>query len=809
MEPSNYPPQINSADEESIDLKRYLSLFISNWYWFAAALFISISVAYGINRYSQKVYSISSTLLIKDDQNGGMGSIATSVIPGGDIFKSQQNLKNEMEILRSFSLNYRVMKNLQDFHVVYFGVGRRGIVETMMYKTCPFVVEYDSLELERKKGFKVGITILNENQYRIELDGKANIERVKNFGEQFNEFGFDFKLRRRDLSEPIFSKGGSNSYYFYFIDPGTLANQYRSKLSVVPRDKDASLVTLSVSGFVPEQEADYLNKLMDVYINYGLEFKKQIAQQTIKFINDQLDVIKDSLEVAAKNLENFRMNNHFMDLKDESTIVQNHLEDSNNKKEELELQLRYYNYLLSYVNDNNSRDTIISPSVLGITDQALLALLGELSNLKQEKQGLLLNIDGNQPALIHIDKESEIVTKALSENIRNCIANLNISKAEMEKNMSLYESAMSTLPSTEKKYVSIQRQFDLNNSIYTYLLEKRAESGIAEASTLPDNRVIDYAQLRGLIKPKTRKNLMIALILGLLLPAAALALIDFMNNKVIDKKDVVRKTKVPVIGYISHSDSKNAIPVVEKPASSLSESFRSVRTALKYYVRENKVAVIAVSSTVSSEGKTFISINLASIIAMLGKKVLLIGLDLRKPRINKFFESEDSPGMSTYLSGNCEYEEIIKETQVENLYYAASGPVPPNPAELIETAQMKKFMQRAKKEYDYIVFDTPPVAIVTDALLLAEYADINLFIVRQRYTSLNTIDMIEQLNQHGELKNMAIILNDISLSGYYGYGIRYGYMRGYGYYYGTSYYGSGYYSKYNKKGNSKEYYLEE
>ncbi len=194
---------------------------------------------------------------------------------------------------------------------------------------------------------------------------------------------------------------------------------------------------------------------------------------------------------------------------------------------------------------------------------------------------------------------------------------------------------------------------------------------------------------------------------------------------------------------------------------------------------------------------------------MLGKKVLLIGLDLRKPRINKIFEFEDSPGMSTYLSGNCEYEEIIKKTQVENLFYAPSGPVPPNPAELIETDQMKKFMQRAKKEYDYIIFDTPPVAIVTDALLLAEYADINLFIVRQRYTSLNTIDMIEQLNQHGELKNMAIILNDISLSGYYGYGIRYGYMRGYGYSYGTSYYGSGYYSKYNKKGNSKEYYLEE
>jgi capsular exopolysaccharide synthesis family protein len=221
------------------------------------------------------------------------------------------------------------------------------------------------------------------------------------------------------------------------------------------------------------------------------------------------------------------------------------------------------------------------------------------------------------------------------------------------------------------------------------------------------------------------------------------------------------------------------------------------------------VAVIGVSSTISSEGKTFISINLAAITAMLGKKVLLIGLDLRKPRINKVFEFEDSPGLSTYLSGNCDYNEIIKETQIKNLFYAPSGPVPPNPAELIETEQMKKFMERAKKEFDYIIIDTPPVGIVTDMLLLAPYVDVNLFIVRQRYTSRNTLEMIDQLKSHGELKNMAIVINDISLSGYYGYGMRYGYTRGYGYSYGYNYYGSNYYSKYGNSAKAKEYYTEE
>jgi capsular exopolysaccharide synthesis family protein len=226
-------------------------------------------------------------------------------------------------------------------------------------------------------------------------------------------------------------------------------------------------------------------------------------------------------------------------------------------------------------------------------------------------------------------------------------------------------------------------------------------------------------------------------------------------------------------------------------------------------VKENEMAVIAVSSTISSEGKTFISVNLAAITAMLGKKVLLIGLDLRKPRINKIFEYEKVTGMSTYLSGNCGYEEIIRKTHIENLFYAASGPIPPNPAELIETQQMKDFMIKAKSEFDYIIIDTPPVAIVTDALLLAEYVDVNLFIVRQRYSSRNTIDLIEQLHKHGELKNMAIVINDINLSGYYGYGMRYGYTYGYGYSYGLNYYSSGYYGRYNKKDNANGYYLED
>ena len=375
-------------------------------------------------------------------------------------------------------------------------------------------------------------------------------------------------------------------------------------------------------------------------------------------------------------------------------------------------------------------------------------------------------------------------------------------------------------PSLERKLINIQRKFDLNNSIYTTLLEKNSESAITKASNTSDNRIIDRASVysSAQIKPTANKNLITAILLGLLIPAAIILVINLLDDKIIDKKDIEKKTKIPVIGFIGHSESASDIPVARKPGSSLAESFRSVRTSLKYYVREEKTVVISVSSTVSGEGKTFFSVNLAAIVGMLGKRVLLIGLDLRKPRMDKVFDLGDEFGMSTYLSGSSSYEQIIQETRIKNLYYVPAGPRPPNPSELIDSPRMHEFLERAKRDYDFILIDTPPVGLVTDGLLLAKEVDVNIFIVRQRYTSRNSLDMMEHLRQQGELKNISIVMNDISLSGYYGYGMRYNYYNSYGYHYGNTYYGSRYYGGYGygygygqkkRKKNAKDYYTED
>jgi tyrosine-protein kinase Etk/Wzc len=797
-------------EDDNFDFKRYISLFISNWYWFAIALFIALTVAYGINRYSEQVFTVSSTLLIQDDQGNNTNTGLNSIIPGGDIFRRGQNLNNEIGILKSFSLNYRVMQELSEFQTVYVSVGRRGIAESQLYMGCPFIVIPDSIE-NQPKLYQVKINILSKESFSLEIDGNNDIIRELKFGERFRESGFDFVIRLRDSINYIPGKNElSTRYYFYFESPERLANNYRNKLDITAITEGATLVTLSVSGFVVSQEADYLNKLMELYINSGLELKNATAYSTITFIDKQLGIISDSLTIAENNLERFKLSNKTIDLSSEGSLLKTRIDRLESEKAAIMLQQQYYDYLTGYIESRNESGEIISPSTMGMSDQGLTNLVTSLSQAQIRKKQISFNIQGEIPAIDYADKDIELARNTLSENLKSSAEALKISLGNMGKLISEADIELMKLPVKERLMVNIQRKYDLNNTVYTYLLEKRAEAGIAMASTVSENRIIDKADnySSSLIQPTPRRNFLLAFLFGFLLPGIGIFFIDYLNNKIIDKKDIEKSTKTPVLGYVSHNDYKTEIPVVSNPGSTLAESFRSIRTALKYYKNGTDTLIISVTSTISSEGKTFTSVNLAAIIAMLGKKVLLVGLDLRKPRIHKVFSIGNGDGMSSFLSGNCDYSSIIKETTIENLYYAPSGPIPPNPAELMETEYMKEFFEKAKKEFDYIIIDTPPIAVVTDALLLAPFVDLNIFIVRQRYTSKNTLSLIDELYKEGKFKNLALIINDISLSGYYGYGLRYGYSMGYGYTYGYNYYGQ-YSQRYGYSDEGHGYYTEE
>lgn len=804
-EQNNYTP-----DSDNIDFRRYLSLFLSNWYWFAGAFFFALSLAYGINRYSSDVYTAQSTMLIKDEQYGGGFAEMDKIIPGGDIFRSQQNLQNEIGILKSFDLNHKVMYQLREFHVVYMGVGRRGIAETRLYKSSPFVSRFDSIWLQ-PAGIRIDVKVNSAEKYSLTIEA-FDYEGEHSFGERFDKFGFDFILEPRSADKPVYAQGESNKYYFWFTTPASLANQYRSKLIISPIEEEATLVSLSVSGPSREQEADYLNALMREYIQQGLDWKGEAADSTIKFIDRQLGITKKELTGAEENMETFRLDNRFVDLTTEGTLVLQRLERFETEKTVLNLQMQYYEYLNDYLVSRNESGSIVSPSVMGVADPVLLRLVGELAQLQLQQKQVDFVLRDDLPAVNLIASKIDQARGALLENVKNSRNQLQISMNDVNSRIAAVEGQLNKLPNTERRLIGFQRNFDLSNTVYNFLLEKKAEAGIAMASKVSDNRVIDRAEPynAGHIRPRTRQNYMLALILGVIIPGIAIIIIDLLNNKVIDKKDIERATKAPILGFISHSNYGTEIPVIEKPGSTLSESFRSIRTSLKYFTPADQPIVISITSAVSGEGKTFVAVNLAAIMSLLGKKTLLVGLDLRKPRIHKILGVSNSTGLSTFLSGNDKFDDIIHKTSIENLWYASSGPIPPNPAELIERQAMADFVAMAKKQFDYIIIDTPPVAIVTDALLLAHHSDMMLFVVRQRYSSKNTLHLIDEIYRNREIKNPGIIVNDISMTGYYGYGLRYGYTMGYsyGYNYGYKYYGHTSYGR-RSKDEAGAYYTED
>lgn len=811
MEPQKKP----LPPSDDIDLMRYVSLFISNWLWIAAALLLAMGIAYIFNRYSQRSYNVKSTLLIKEKQT--TGAIANmEQIFAGNIYNPYPNLDDEVAILQSYTLNHRVIEDMPETHVAYIPVAKNGIQGQRTYKSSPFVL--NKMSETQPEGVAMTLRFTEEGRYTVEIDEdqleawrknkpdaipdeEINQEREYLPGEPFEQGGFRLTVVPRDSTKAII--GETRRWLVWFESVPALANSYRSVLKVEPVKEYASVFTLSFDGYSPEQGTDYLNTLMKLYIIQGTEWKSRAADNTLRFIEAQLGLISDSLRLAESTMESFRLNNRFVDLTLEGTLVLEKLEKLEGEKNMLGLQEQYYEYLLEYLKARDDDNSIISPSVMGVTDPLLVRLVEEFSGIQQERKKVAFTVRDDLPQLQMMDQKLEDAREALSENVGSAISQLRMTMNTINSRIAAAEKELGRLPGTERKLIGIQREFDLNNSVYTYLLERRAEAGIAMASQITDNRIIDKAIVTNSVqtRPRSMKNYLVALLLGLIVPMALIVIFDLFNNKIIGRHDIEHLTKAPIIGYISHSDYHVEDPVAEKPGSTLAESFRAVRTSLSFYTGQTKCPVIVISSPVSGEGKTFVSVNLATIISMMNKKVLIVGLDMRKPRVHAILRAGNGHGMSQYLSGTATFEEVIVPTEIDNLWFAPSGPVPPNPAELIGSPKMTEFISRARNEFDTVIIDTPPVGIVTDALLLSQLANVTLFVVRQRYTTRGSVQLLDEIYRKGEMSNVALLVNDISAAGYYGYGLRYGYSLGYG----NRYYDPGnYYTK--GGGKSSGYY---
>ena len=796
-----------SDKNDDLDLIKILYKVLENWYWIIVFIFSAIIVAYYVNTYSNPEYNVEASLIIKDNSDLGDGISQILTEMGAYNKLRRKKVQNEMGKLSSYSLANKTLRQLYDVRVSCFSIGRVRNVDR--YKDKPFninVINIDSVTSMLDK--PVFLSFLNNGKIKIKTNEK--VLSAVNYGDTVEILDLRFFITKNNN----YNKNNNiKDFYFIVHDLNRLTNEFKKRLEVLQFDEKSSIIRLSISQEVPKKAAEYLNTLMDTYIASELEKKNIRATNALKFIDGQLKFISDSLDKISNELQQFRSRNRLVDVSMKGSNIYRKLYDLGKEKTYLQVRNKYYDYLLKYLDNKNDLNSIISPSVVGVDDKALEALISKLLNDFTEYQLIKYSSKKDNPTIKFAENNLEKTREALIENISNLKLSTNLQLKEIDKKIADVNKELEKLPYTEKQLINIQRYYDLNNEVYTYLLKKKSEAGIAKASNVPEAEVIDYAVAENSVKvkPKTTLNYIFAVFLGFLMPVVFIFIKDYFNNKITDKSDIVSRTTVPIIGVIGHNTEKKELVVYEKPKSSIAETFRIIRTNIKYFSPANEtvskeVKVITINSTISGEGKTFVATNLGTIYAMANKKTALIGLDLRKPKLQKIFGYNEAKGISNYLINEIEYEELEKTTHIENLYIFPSGSIPPNPVELIESQEMKNLIDKIKNNFDIIIIDTPPLALVADALIINKFADISLFVVRQNYTTKQVIDFVDSLNNQKKIKSLAILVNDLKVKDSYGYNYKYGYSYrysyGYGYGYGYYGYGGGYYEEDDNQRNN-------
>ena len=810
-------------EEDSIDLKVIAIKLLSYWYLFVIGIFIALAGGYIYNRYTPNLYQSSASVFIKEDK---MGIDPTSMMTGLT-FKSNINIDNEIGILNSFSLRERTIKELEFFNVSYFGSGRVATRE--LYKSTPFNVEldYDTLQVV---GNKYDIIFLDNERYRLKSKenecGVYNYKTDMNnglvylpdyegefrFGEWVNNGYNKFRIILNSNYNPNPEKEDNIKYSFIIKSRLSLIAEM-SRLSIAQSTKTSSILNLTIQGYNPHKITDYLNQLLNEYMERNLEQKNLVSENTVIFIDEQLIGIQDSLNKAEVDLQVFQEGNDFMDLRTQSSEMFNRLKDIERRKSELELSIKYYKNLQDYINKNiDDLNKLVVPSAMGIQDQMLNKLVLELAAISSEKSKLLAVSTEKNLIVQNLDEQIIQTKKQLLENISNMIHNTEVTILELTNQIAAYDEQIKQLPTTQRAYLGYERKFALNDELYKFLMQKRAEAQIVMASNSPDNSIIDEARVSRAKKvaPRSMMVYLVCIVLGCGVPVAFIFLKEIFNTKILEKSDIEKISKLPIIGQIPYTSPKDSNSsstfVIDSPKSPVSESFRSIRTNIEYIVQGKDKCIFSVISDSPGIGKTYISINMASIYAMYGKKTVLVGMDLRKPRLYQEFGISNKIGVSSYLSGKASLDEIIQPSgKLPTLDVITGGPIPPNPAELIASDKCGELFKELKERYDYIIVDTPPLLWVTDALLLMKHVDTSIYVIRQAVTNKKAFEVvIKDLEQRKY--SVSLIVNGINYQGSYGYRYSYGYG-GYGYGYGYGYgnsYEHGYYDEEHSPNNKKK-----
>ena len=789
--------------EETIDLREMVIKYLKVWYYFLFCIILSLCITTLYLKFTKPIFSVSTKLLIRDDDNSQFDP--ANLIEGLELFSVKRNLKNEIVILNSYSLTNKVIEDL-GLGISYYG--HKFMQKDELYKTSPFNVIVNSIhpqiadvdfEIELLSSDSFRLQVKNEHRYAYDVKfdkynrgviAETDIDKVYKFNELIDEEFFSFKLVRitDSLIEKryLMKRKNYDKYSFKLNYRSKLVRAYIKNINISPINKETSVLLLSIKSKTPDKNIDFLNKLTELYIESGLQEKNMIATNTIRFIGEQLSIITDSLSVTENRIEEFGLENPNIKIadKDYGTFFQS--QKNNNELYENSVHLKYYTSLLKNLNNPEKTGGIVSPTSIGINNLTMDKLISQLIQLNSEKEKLKEMVTDKSSIYIAILEQIQFVKQTLVENVEGAIEVIKMKEKNLQERSNKFTMEIDQLPEAEKKFVILKRKYELLKDAQTYLKGKKSEAELAKAGTAADHMVIDEARKDSdlPVSPKKGFSYILALLLGILTPISIMAIRDFFNDTVKTKLDLQKHTSVPILGVLGHNDKANSLFVPKNPKSVIAESFRTIRTNLQYIASEKKQKVIAVTSTVGGEGKTFCSMNLASIFALSGNKTILIGGDLRKPKIKQDFEIKSDIGLSNYLIGKVEKKDVIFTTELQHLNVIPSGPTPPNPAELLESKKMIELITMLKKDYDCIVLDTPPIGLVTDGVVLMKNADISLFVVRHNYTKIKSLSIVNNLHHQKIIQNLNIIINDFSYEdNSYGYGYGYGYgTDGYGYY---------------------------
>ena len=778
--------EISSTNaSSSFNLKNYLLKLIAYWYLFVLSIIITFVVNYINDRYSISTYATNATIMLQDELQS-----TQRVVGGLQLFDNRKNVENEIGVLKSYSLSETALQEL-NFDISYFKYEKfRSDID--LYQSTPFIVEPDSNK-KFVNGLTGRITFLTENRIKLEIQS-LNILQEISFNENFSSDQLNFKIIRNDKYTFDYKNLIGNQYYFYKNNMNSLINSYSNRLNVDLRSPSSSILWLWINGTVPQRIIDYTNKIAEVYLRKRLDEKNRIVINTIKFIDSQLANVVDSISEAEDSLQLFKQSNQILDIGKEGEMLFDEFAEQQKERKLLILKKNFYLYIQRQLKENDDMMGIVSPVLLEINDQVLVSYFDEYQKLKSEEEILNYDVKGDIPSSDILKLKLNRIKNNLKSHINKSIQATDYNIGEINKKLGIINAKLRNIPLVERQIQNIKRRYKLNDNIYTFLLERRTEAGITQASNSPGAKSLDIARIENVVKksPKPGQNTTKYIFIALLIPVLIIVLLDFFSNKIIDKSDIEKVTQIPIMGSISRNIFDEKVPVFESPKSPIAESFRLLKTNMQYFLANSDRAVVMISSALSGEGKSFTSVNLSALLAKGNKKTILIGLDLRKPTAHARFSLSNEIGLSTYLINFNTLDEVILPTHIENLSVIPSGPIPPNPAELIESPKMEELLEKLKEQFEFIILDTPPIAYVADSMLLTKYTDINLFVLRQNYSPKNVIKVIDEIYTSGKMKNMGIVINDVNQSVIYGlkrgYGFGYGYSFGYGYNDGQGYF---------------------